>query len=123
MKAVIGVGLVLIQQAGPLPVSPDARMLFASRLFMATLEARVKAGQDVAGLSIEAMGPRRKILVIEDDTDEAKGFYDHLMANEDTRLGLLKLGFKVAMLVNAKHGTFIFTLEDNVFDKPDIRIS
>lgn len=123
MKAIIGVGLVLIQQASPLPVSPDARMLFASQLFMATIEARVKAGQDVAGLSIEAMGPHREILVIEDDTDEAKSFYDHLMANEDTRLGLLRLGFKMAMLVNAKHGTFIFTLEDKGFKPSDIRIS
>ena len=123
MKALIAASLVLIQQASPAPPSPDARMLFASRLFIATIEQRVKAGQDVAGLSIEAMGIHREILVITDDTDGAKAFFNALIGDPDTCAGLLHLGFKMAILVNASHGTFVFTMEDRGFEKRDIRIS
>ena len=123
MRTLMAAGLILIQQASPASPSADNRMLFASKLFMATIEARVKAGQDVSGLSIEAMGIHQEILVITDDTDEAKGFFNSLTGDPDTRMGLLRIGFKVAMLVNAKHGTFIYTLTDWGFDKPPVRVA
>lgn len=122
MKAVLTVGLMLIQQATPASPSPSSRMLFASELFIATVEARVKAGHDVAGLSIEAMGVRNEILTIQDNTDDAREFFIHLQGDEETRAGLLRLGFKMVVLTNDTHGTFIFTLEDNGFEKPRIRI-
>lgn len=122
MKAIIAVAFVLIQQATPAPPSPSSRMLFASRLFMATVEARVKAGHDVAGLSIEAMGVRNEILAIQDNTDDAKEFFIHLQGDPETRAGLLRLGFKMVVLANEAHGTFVFTLKDNGYEKPEIRI-
>ena len=92
------------------PISADERLFFASRVFIETVAKRLKADADLAGLNLEVAGPKSQVLIIHDDSEEAKGWFDRLSNNSDTRNQLLSLGFTIVILANKKHGTFVFDL-------------
>ena len=91
-------------------VLQEPRSLFAKHLLAATREKRETAKAPDGDLEIEACGREDRVLIIHDDSEAAKDWFVALSKDEREHEGLLSLGFTVLILVNKKHGTFVFNL-------------
>jgi len=92
------------------PPEVSARVLFCSSLQAWALKTRLEHHQPLGSLKIEALGHRHQILFIHDDSDAAKTWFDDANSSRDIRNKLSSMGFTSMILVNRKHGTFVFDL-------------
>lgn len=113
MKLPILMVVALAQTSGG-PVAPQSvRVAYANQLYLDTLSQIIQNHEDADELEVVAKGAYGQVLYIRDDANSAKAFYMHMTGDKDTRASLLKLGFKMVVLVNAKHGTFVVDLMTN----------
>lgn len=110
MRWILLVLLLGFANAHEAPVATD-RAVFAQGLATQMQIDRIKLGHPTPDLTVEAGGRGGVVLVIHDDDELAKLFYDTLHFDISIRRQLLELGFTVVVLVNRDHGTFVFTLE------------
>ena len=112
--------LILTQLTGSTAPSPSTRRSYALQLFADIVEKRVVAGQDISYLTVECRGKDQDILYIRDESKDAKQLYMALSGDQDTDANLLHLGFRVIVLVNEKHGTFVFNMLTRDMDIEDV---
>lgn len=118
MKLPILILLASSQYSSTPRPAQNIRVAYANQLFVDTMTQMVTAGDmDAASLAVDAGGKGGQVLYIRDDSDSAKAFYIHMSGDENTRANLLRMGFRMVVLVNAKHGTFVVDLMSYHLDK------
>ena len=116
----LGLALIAVTQYSGAPSPAQSiRVAYAKQLYLDTMTLMVGAGEDAASLIVEVHGEYGQVIYIQDNGDSAKEFYIHMSGDENTRSNLLRMGFRMVVLVNAKHGTFVVDLMDYNMVKPD----
>ncbi len=119
MKLPLLILLTATQYSGAPSPAQSIRVAYANQLFMDTIGNMVANHEDVSSLVVEIHGEYGQVLYIRDDAASAKAFYTFMSGDEYTRANLLRMGFKMVVLVNASHGTFVIDLMTNGLVKED----
>lgn len=121
MKLPLLILLTAAQYSSAPAPSQTVRTAYANQLFIDTVGALVSNNEDPSSLIVELHGEYGQVLYIQDDAASAKAFYIYMSGDEYTRANLLRMGFRMVVLVNASHGTFVVDLMTNDLVKEEPR--